>query len=446
MDKDQISLLLICDTKKNDDVIKFSKQNGFLPELCFESEKVQDAVQSKQWDLIITEFSTTSLKRAKDFINSLKEIRFRFKPALFLSVASYPDWEQRQMFYELGYDDILVRPLFSEEIRAKIKIFFQKKSLDQEVMAREDQLDKSLQYLDKFKNELKILKEELIEEKNSLNNALKQINTMTLERERMKKELKSLKSTLKDNLEGFGHFLSRMIEARIESNRGHAVRVAQVAEYVGKQFKVSELDLQVLNKASMLHEVGLLMVPEDTIKKDPAHHNKWENDFFVQYPAKGADLLNNCSEFEKAAEVIRHLNENSDGTGSPQGLKRRYIPLLSRILAGADVFDSVKDSLAVFSLSDFLQSLEDASGSRLDPNIVSCLEEYAVLYLADESYRVKGIGIHQLEPGMTLGTSLFTETGTKLFSVNTLLTQDAIDKIERYNREYPVNETVYIKA
>jgi hypothetical protein len=56
------------------------------------------------------------------------------------------------------------------------------------------------------------------------------------------------------------------------------------------------------------------------------------------------------------------------------------------------------------------------------------------------------VGIHQLEPGMTLGTALYTNTGTKLFSVNTLLNQESIDKIKKYNRVYPVDETVYIRA
>ncbi|MEN8212571.1 MAG: hypothetical protein ABFR31_12700, partial [Thermodesulfobacteriota bacterium] len=61
-------------------------------------------------------------------------------------------------------------------------------------------------------------------------------------------------------------------------------------------------------------------------------------------------------------------------------------------------------------------------------------------------YKVRGVGVHQLEPGMTLGTALFTNTGTKLFSVNTLLTGDSIDNIKKYNREYPVDEIVYIRV
>jgi hypothetical protein len=110
------------------------------------------------------------------------------------------------------------------------------------------------------------------------------------------------------------------------------------------------------------------------------------------------------------------------------------------------VLDTLKDAKEQPSLEKCLELLETYSGTRLDPNIVALLEKYAVLHMASDSYRVKGIGIHALEPGMTLGTALFTHTGTKLFSVNTLLTQKAIDKIKKYNREYPVDETVYIRA
>jgi hypothetical protein len=119
--------------------------------------------------------------------------------------------------------------------------------------------------------------------------------------------------------------------------------------------------------------------------------------------------------------------------------------LLSRVLAGADVFDTLKDEKDVTSLEKFLEKLEVFSGTKLDPSIVAWLEKYAVLHMGSDSYQVKGVGIHQLEPGMTLGTALFTNTGTKLFSVNTQLTTEAIDKIKKYNREYPVDETVYIR-
>jgi len=319
-------------------------------------------------------------------------------------------------------------------------------SYSQELADQKRKLKKSFEYLDKFKAELKETKNQLFEDRTTLNNAFKQLNQMTSERKRIKKEGKAVKNTLLDNINGFSKIMSSLITANIEKNRGHGERVAHIAHFVAARLGFDEKKLEDLRKASMLHEFGLLLVPEKILQKPEEKLLDYERDFFVQYPVKGADLLANCSEFEKCAKIIYNLHENSDGTGSPQGLKRRSIPLLSRILAGADVFDSLIDEVDTSSLELFLGKLEKFSGARLDPNIVALLEKYAVLHMGSEGYKVRGVGVHQLEPGMTLGTALFTNTGTKLFSVNTLLTGEAIEKIKKYNREYPVDEIVYIKV
>ena len=345
-----------------------------------------------------------------------------------------------------GVHEIFIQPFLTREVKEKYSIYQTVKHLEQERLARDLKIEKSLAYLDKFKHELKQTKTELFEERTTLNNALKQINQMTRERSRLKKEKRDLGQTLLSNMEGFGQILAHLITAHIEKNRGHGERVAHIAHFIGTGLKLDEKKLEDLQNAAVLHEVGLLFVPQTILQKPKERRTEYERDLFVQYPSKGADLLCHCSEFENSAEIIRYLNERSDGTGSPKGLKRRYIPFLSRILAGADVFDTLKDERDITCLEKFLEKLEKFSGTRLDPNIVSWLEKYAVLHMGSDSYQVKGVGIHQLEAGMTLGTALFTHTGTKLFSVNTLLTQDAIDKIKRYNRAYPVDETVYIRA
>jgi len=307
-------------------------------------------------------------------------------------------------------------------------------------------IEKTISYLDKFKDELKEVKIELFEEKTTLNNALKQINQMTIERKRLKKGLKKVKKALLDNMDGFSDVLSNLITIKVEKNRGHSERVAHIVEFISKQLKYDEKKLEDLRKAAMLHEVGLLFIPQETLQKAKDEQSDYEKGLFNQYAVKGADLLSKCTELKNSAEIIRYLNEHSDGSGKPQGLKRKFIPLLSRILAGADVFDTLKDDKDISSLEKFLEKLESFCGTRLDPNIVAWLEKYAVLHMGTDAYKVRGVGIHQLEPGMTLGTALFTHTGTKLFSVNTLLTKDAIDKIKNYDREYPVDETVYIRA
>ncbi|MCP3873208.1 MAG: HD domain-containing protein [Desulfobacteraceae bacterium] len=444
MDEELISLLYIYDSKIGVDLSKFSKMNGFVLHECGDIRNAYDYAKSTPPDLIIIEVGKDNAQ--DECFKQLFKIDFKFKPAVFLSLSHYPDSENRLALMNKGCDDFLIRPFFVDEVRKKYGIYHQVKYAEQKIFSQEIKIEKSFSYLDKFKGELKEIKTELFEEKTTLNNALKQINQMTIERKRFKKEIKKSKKALLNTIDGFSNALSNLITIRVEKNRGHSERVIHIIEFIAKQLKFDEKKLEDLRKAAMLHEVGLLFIPQKTLQKPKDELSDYEKELFNQYAVKGADLLSKCTELKNSAEIVRYLNEHSDGSGKPQGLKRKYIPLLSRILSGADVFDTLKDDKDVSSLERFLEKLESFSGTILDPNIVVWLEKYAVLHMGADSYAVRGVGVHQLEPGMTLGTGLFTHTGTKLFSVNTLLTQDAIDKIKKYDREYPVDETVYIRA
>ncbi len=442
---DFISLLYICRDPQPWVREQFSKSNGFILRECTARDLAGIVQTPPAYDLILISFEIQT-ELLKKVLTSLGKAGFQHRPAVFLWMEQYPEPDLRRSFNALGADDFLVTPVAADEVKDKYKVYQQVKHLQQKLDVQEMKLEQTFGYLDQFKTELAKAKTTLFEERETLNNALKQVNQLSKERSRLKKEKQVLKASLSANINGFSDILFDLIENRVEKNRGHAERVSHIAYFIARQNNFDEKKLEDLRKAAMLHEVGLLLVPEALLNKPYEQLSAYEKDLFLQVPVKGAQFLLNCSEFDGCAEIIRSMNENSDGTGWPQGLKRRYIPVLSRILAGADVFDTLKDQEDVTSLEILLEKLEQYAGSRLDPNIVSWLGKYAVLHMGSDAYRVKGVGIHQLEPGMTLGTALFTRTGTKLFSVNTLLTKDAIDKIKTYNKEYPVDETVYIRA
>ncbi|MCK5100009.1 MAG: HD domain-containing protein, partial [Desulfobacteraceae bacterium] len=234
--------------------------------------------------------------------------------------------------------------------------------------------------------------------------------------------------------------------SRVEENRGHSFRVAEISLFVAEEMKLPKIEKDQLEKAAMLHEMGKLLISESILNKKEDELEDNEKDFFRHYPEKGARILEMCSGFDKIADIVKYQNENVDGSGSPEGLKRKLIPLQSRILAGANLFDELRCQEGISSLDDLFEKLEENAGSRLDPKVVNCLEKYAVTRLGSDFEKVKGIGIHQLTKGMRLGTALFTSGGTKLFSANTLLNDESIEKIIKYNKEYPVDETIYIKA
>lgn len=449
MEKDLISLLFVGDEINDAQTQLFSKANGFITQVC--AGVKQGVLQAKKTlpDIILMDAASlgeADVSSLENWIGLFHQISFRFKPAFFLGVDVYPDVDLRMTLHGFGFDQFLVRPLSVQEVYHRSCIYLKKKNLEQQKIVREETLEKSFHYLDRFKLELKTVKTELIQEKNSLNNALKQIHHMTCERNQMKKSLLLLKESLGRNMTGFERLLSILIKTRIEVNRGHADRVAHIADFIAKQLNFDEKKLEDLRKAAMLHEVGLLFMPVTAFEREEREFTRYENNILIQYPLKGADLLKECPGFETAAQIIRSLHENSDGTGAPDGLKKKLIPLASRILAGADAFDRLKDDPKVDCLERMLEELERLSGSRLDPVIVGWLEKYALLHMGSDTYRVRGVGVEQLEPGMRLGTALFTTSGTKLFSVNTELTKESIEKIIQYHREYPVDEIIYIKA
>ncbi len=469
MDSTPISILYIGSRLPEDE---FSKGAGIVLETCSEVS----AVATQRPDIVLMDpFSIGSnwLATATEWLDAFKEKSFRFLPAFFIIVPPDTDQKTHLDLMDAGFDETVEWPVSIRGFRLRADIYLKKNQIEQKLYSGESSLARAFDYLDRFKLELKQLKTELMEEKNSLNAALKQIQQMTGERRRLKENLAGFKGNMTLNMEGFGQILYNLIRRRVETNQGHGERVARIASFIATEMGYDEKKLEDLRKAAMLHEVGLLFLSdppqndktqaqaekqqtEGKLKKtrNKSARNEsacneptaYDKTLMVQYPVKGAQLLNQCPGFEDVAQIIRSLNEWSDGTGYPDGLKRRYIPTAARILAGADELERLKDRADITDTESLLKALEELAGVRLDPLIVGWLEKYVVLHLGAESFQVRGVGVDQLEPGMELGTALFTATGTKLFTSNTVLTREAIDKIIQYNREYPVNETVYIKA
>ena len=398
-----------------------------------------------------------SLDIMRAWLDDFASHTFKFTPAVFVAVPVNTEKKIRMSLMAAGADQVVDQPLNWEEIDLKAKVFLKKLHLEQALSTKTGSLEKSFGYLDRFKGELEELKEELFEDKRNLNTALKQIQQMTGERKRLKSTLSRTKKLLVQNMDGFGRILYTLIRQQVEENRGHGERVAAIACFIAEQMGLSQKKLEDLSKAAMLHEIGLLFLSEEQLSKRVSGEKDdkitscspsgaYDQALMIQFPVEGAQLLDQCPGFGAVADIIRSMNENCDGTGYPDGLKREHILLESRILAGADELETLRQKNMGPDIKALLSGLEPLSGSRIDPIIARWLEKYVVLHLGGDTINVRGIGIKDLTPGMELGATLFTQTGTKLFSADTVLTRQAIDKIIQYHRAYPVDETVYVKV
>jgi len=355
--------------------------------------------------------------------------------------------------------DLLIAPFLLQELDFRIRLHAEQNELKKRVSWQQATINRAVEHIDKLKKIILGTRDEFSREKELLYNSLKQINMMSRDRELIKKKLHRSKVELYENISGINNFLCTMVESRNEYQKGHSRRVADISEFVAEKIGLEAGAIKTLKSAALLHEVGMLLIPTSILNKEPSQLSDYEKNMMMLHPSNGAAYLEKCPGFQKVAAIISHLNENSDGTGSPEGLKKRYIPLASKVLAGADMLDQIWIDNPCASVERLLEILEEYAGSRLDPSIVNFLEKYVVTVLrfqidynqmdehqTNSNYsRLKEIPVYQLKPGMVIGTGLFTKTGTKLFSPGTTMTEASIKMVEKYSKEYPVGETVFIK-
>jgi putative two-component system response regulator len=134
--------------------------------------------------------------------------------------------------------------------------------------------------------------------------------------------------------------LATMIEARDGHSEGHCHRMANYAAALGRKLHLDADDLQALRRGGMLHDIGMLAIPEAVITKsgplDPS-----EFDVVKTHTTVGDSLCSNLRSLQSVRPMVRHHHERRDGSGYPDGLHGDEIPLLAQIISIVDVYDAV---------------------------------------------------------------------------------------------------------
>src|SRR2546422_948838 len=123
----------------------------------------------------------------------------------------------------------------------------------------------------------------------------------------------------------------------------HSTRLAEWGMRVGLELGLEEQELQNLEVAALLHDIGKMGIP-DAILRKPAKLDPEEYALMKKHPEYGWAVLRMLPGFERAALDIPHHHKNFDGTGYPAGLKSSEIPIVSRIVSVIDAFDAMVSS------------------------------------------------------------------------------------------------------
>lgn len=151
----------------------------------------------------------------------------------------------------------------------------------------------------------------------------------------------------------------------------------KITTLVGQKMRLSAMELKELEYATLLHDAGQLIVPDEVLKK-PAKLTGKEYNLVKEHPIIGAEILKPMKSLKSVIPIILHHHENYDGTGYPTGLKKDQIPLGARIMAVVGAFEAMIEKRPYRtrrSIDDAMKEMQKNSGTQFDPKVVQALSE-----------------------------------------------------------------------
>ncbi len=306
-----------------------------------------DELQNNDFEVVICDVSMPDV----DGIKILKYIIDHFNDIPVLMLTGLVDINIAIDAMKIGASDFLLKPVKREQLCIAIQNAFQKRDL----ILRNKQLEKE-------NMEYQLFLEKKVTERT------KEIHEKAIELEKANNTLKSMNFQMVK-------VLAEAIEAKDKYTRGHCDRMRSICLILGKSLNLTSLEMTDIEYSAILHDLGKIGIVDSILNKVDTL-TKEEFDIIKEHPLIGEKILSEIETLQNVSKIIKHHHENWDGSGYPDGLKGEEIPLLSRIVTVADVFDALTSNRPyrkAISADEALLEIEDIAGIKLDRTIVRFL-------------------------------------------------------------------------
>jgi putative nucleotidyltransferase with HDIG domain len=170
--------------------------------------------------------------------------------------------------------------------------------------------------------------------------------------------------------------LSATVDARDQYTAGHSNRVAKIAKKIAAQHGLEGDELETVEQAALLHDIGKIGVPDAVLLKSG---ELTQADWMVMrsHPEAGARIIERLGYLDDVVPAIRYHHERPDGRGYPEGLIGDEIPVAARIIHVADALDAMRTDRvyrSALSLDRALWELRCGADTDFDRDCVEALE------------------------------------------------------------------------
>lgn len=251
-------------------------------------------------------------------------------PVIFVSAVSETD--EKVHGFEMGAVDFVTKPYQRDELLARVRTHLE---------------------LNRLRNHL----EDLVEERTA----------------ELRESEKSRRISLLDSITA----LAATVEMRDPYTAGHQRRVAQLAVAIAKELRLPDEQVEGIHLASVIHDVGKIRVPAEILSK-PGKLLKLEFDIIKEHAQNGYEILKSIDFPWPIAQIVLQHHERLDGSGYPQALRSDQILLEAKIMAVADVVESMmshRPYRPALGLDAALEEVAINTGNLFDPAVVdTCIK------------------------------------------------------------------------
>ena len=165
---------------------------------------------------------------------------------------------------------------------------------------------------------------------------------------------------------------SNALDLRDKETEGHTQRVTTLTDELAHEIGIPKTEIVHIRRGALLHDIGKMGVPDRILlKPDKLTDEEWV--IMRQHPVYAYNLLSPIEFLNPALNIPRYHHEKWDGSGYPDGLKGKQIPLDARIFAVADVFDALTSDRPYrpgWARDKAISYIQEQSGSHFDPKVV----------------------------------------------------------------------------
>jgi len=174
--------------------------------------------------------------------------------------------------------------------------------------------------------------------------------------------------------------LGRAAEFKDNETGMHVIRMSHYSRVIARAIGMDDTQADLLLNAAPMHDIGKIGIPDNVLLK-PGKLDADEWEMMKKHPDFGANIIGEHeSELLKMALIVaRTHHEKWNGTGYPNGLAGEDIPLVGRIVAIADVFDSLtteRPYKQAWPVEKAVNLIKEEAGEHFDPKLVEAFMQH----------------------------------------------------------------------